>query len=126
MSTGCVLSSVTDSRQSCKLRGKKVFFSARKYRGLGCGEKKGPGVFRKFMARSSNPVEKPVSDDITGFFLGGDCAPFPPQKEVCRVRAIVDLYGKCKVLLRPHFSALIGGRGEEVQLPHLSLMNHVR
>lgn len=81
------------------------------------------------MARSSNPVKKPVSDDITGFRRG--LLRFSSTKEVCKVRAIVDLYGKCKVLLRPHCSALIGRRREEeVQLPHRtyesSKVNHNR
>lgn len=50
------------------------------------------------MARSSNPEEKLVSDDITGFKEG------KAQKRCVRVYvyvrgfSIVDLYGKCKVL----------------------------
>lgn len=62
-------SQVIDLRQSFRLRRKSFSRAGNQWR-ADLGWENGLGVFRKFMARSSNPVKKPVSDDITGFRRG--------------------------------------------------------
>ena len=79
----------------------------------------------------------PASDDITGFRRGRRCC-FPSTKEVCKKKsrevlefAIVDLYGKRKVLLRlalfpcSDWRQISGGKGAICDSPLTSLIQDV-